>query len=114
MMIDAHHHLWKYNAADYGWMTPRMGVIRRDFLPDQLEELMHHFGIEGTVAVQARQTVEETSWLLSLADKHPLIRGVVGWVPLTDGAAVKRSLQPFAGNRRLRGVRHFVQHAPAP
>ena len=55
--------------------------------PEDLETLMHHFGIEGTVAVQARGTLEETAWLLGLADKHPLIRGVVGWVPLTEGAA---------------------------
>jgi predicted TIM-barrel fold metal-dependent hydrolase len=67
MTIDAHHHLWKYNAAEYGWITPEQRVIRRDFLPEDLEPLMHHFGIEGTVAVQARQTLEETAWLLGLA-----------------------------------------------
>ena len=114
MTIDAHHHFWKYSAAEYGWITPEMQVIRRDFLPEDLEPLMHHFGIEGTVAVQARQTLEETTWLLGLAEKHPLIRGVVGWVPLTDGAGVKRSLERFAGNQRLRGVRHVVQDEPDP
>jgi L-fuconolactonase len=89
-------------------------VIRRDFLPAQLEELMHHFGIEGTVVVQARQTLEETIWLLSLSEKHPLIRGVVGWVPLTEGAGVKRHLEHYAANRRLRGVRHVVHDEPDP
>jgi L-fuconolactonase len=113
MKIDAHHHMWKY-GPDYGWITPEMSVIRRDFLPEDLEPLMHHFGIDGTVAVQARGTLEETSWLLGLAEKHPLIRGVVGWVPLTDGAGVKRSLERFAGNRRLLGVRHVVQDEPDP
>jgi L-fuconolactonase len=113
-MIDAHHHLWKYSAAEYGWITPDMRVIRRDFLPEQLEDLMHHFGIEGTVAVQARQTLEETTWLLSLAEKHPLIRGVVGWVPLTEGAGVKRHLERFAGNRTLRGVRHVIHDESDP
>src|SRR5450432_2149692 len=108
MMIDAHHHLWKYSAAEYGWIAPQMGVIRRDFLPDQLEDLMHHFGIEGTVAVQARQTLEETSWLLSLAEKHPLIRGVVGWGPLTDSAGVKRHLERLEAHPKLRGVRHVI------
>ena len=114
MNIDAHHHLWKYSVADYGWITPQMSGIRRDFLPQDLEPLMHHFDIEGTVAVQARGTLEETAWLLDLAEKHPLIRGVVGWVPLTDGAGVKRSLQKFAGNPKLRGVRHVVQDEPDP
>jgi L-fuconolactonase len=112
MTIDAHHHMWKYSAAEYGWITPEQQVIRRDFLPEDLEPLMHHFGIEGTVAVQARQTLEETTWLLGLSEKHPLIRGVVGWVPLTDGAGVTRTLEQFAGNRRLRGVRHVIQDEP--
>ena len=114
MNIDAHHHLWKYSAAEYGWITPEMGVIRRDFLPQDLEPLMHHFDIGGTVVVQARQHLEETAWLLDLAEKHPLLRGVVGWVPLTDGANVKRSLERFAGNRKLRGVRHVVHDEPDP
>ncbi len=114
MLIDAHHHLWKYSTADYGWITPEMRVIRRDFLPQNLEELMHHFGIEGTVAVQARQTLEETDWLLGLAAEHPLIRGVVGWVPLTEGAEVKKHLDRFAGNKRLRGVRHVIQDEADP
>ena len=114
MKIDSHHHLWKYSTAEYGWITPEMRVIRRDFLPQDLEPLMHHFDIEGTVAVQARGTLEETAWLLDLAEKHPLIRGVVGWVPLTEGAGVKRSLEKFAGKPKLRGVRHVVQDEPDP
>ena len=67
-MIDSHHHLRKYSAAEYGWISPQMQALRRDFLPDDLDRVMHYFGIEGTVAVQARQTLEETSWLLGLAD----------------------------------------------
>ena len=112
MMIDSHHHLWKYSAAEYDWISPQMQALRRDFLPEDLERVMHHFGIEGTVAVQARQTLEETSWLLQLADGHPLIRGIVGWVPLTDGAGVKKHLEKFAANPKLRGVRHVVQDEP--
>jgi L-fuconolactonase len=75
---------------------------------------MHHFGIQGTVAVQARQSLEETTWLLDLAGKHEIIRGVVGWVPLTEGAAVKRRLEPLAKNKKLKGVRHVVQDEPDP
>lgn len=114
MTIDAHHHLWKYSAAEYGWINPEMRAIRRDFLPEELEKLMHHFGIEGTVAVQARQTLEETAWLLELARKHAVMRGVVGWVPLTEGAGVKRHLERFAGDKRLRGVRHVIHDEADP
>ncbi len=114
MKIDAHHHLWKYTAAEYGWIGPEMRAIRRDFLPGDLEPLMHHFDIEGTVAVQARQTLEETTWLLGLAEQHPLIRGVVGWVPLTEGARVKQTLERLAANPKLRAVRHVVQDEVDP
>src|SRR4030095_1979679 len=114
MSIDAHHHLWKYSAAEYGWISPEMSVIRRDFLPADLEPLMHHFGIEGTIAVQARQTLEETAWLLELAQKHQLMRGVVGWVPFVEGDGVKRHLERFAANRKLRGMRHVIQDEADP
>jgi L-fuconolactonase len=114
MTIDAHHHLWKYTTAEYGWISPQQSVIRRDFLPETLEPLMHHFGIDGTVAVQARQSLEETAWLLELGAKHPLIRGVVGWVPLVEGAGVKKHLERFARDPRLRGVRHVVQDEADP
>ena len=112
MTIDAHHHLWKYSAAEYGWISPEMRVIKRDFLPDDLEKLMHHFGIEGTVTVQARQTLEETRWLLELAHQHEVMRGVVGWVPLEQGAAVKQHLERLAADRKLRGVRHVIHDEP--
>jgi L-fuconolactonase len=108
MTIDAHHHLWKYSVAGYGWIAPDQQVIRRDFLPEDLEPPMHHFGIEGTVAVQARGTLEETTWLLGLAEKHPLIRGVVGWVPLTEGAGVTFWRSNAAGSIARRGSRHGV------
>jgi L-fuconolactonase len=114
MTIDSHHHLWNYNAAEYGWISPEMQTLRRDFLPEELERVMHHFGIDGTVAVQARQTLEETSWLLQLADKHPLIRGVVGWVPLTEGASARRHLEKYAANPKLRAVRHVIHDEPDP
>jgi L-fuconolactonase len=106
MTIDAHHHLWKYTAAEYGWISPEMRAIKRDFLPEDLEKLMHHFGIEGTVTVQARLT------LVEMAQQHPVMRGVVGWVPLTQGAAVKPHLERFASNRKLRGVRHVIHDEP--
>ena len=82
MTIDSHHHLWRYNARDYVWMNDAMTQLRRDFLIPELEDVMREAGVEGTVAVQARQTVAETEWLLDIAEHHPFILGVVGWAPL--------------------------------
>ncbi len=111
MMIDSHQHFWVINDTDYVWMTDAHDTIRRDFLPDDLEPLLDAAGIDGTVAVQARQMVEETAWLLELARLHPRIRGVVGWVPLCDRAG-EPWLERFAADPRLVGVRHVVHDEP--
>jgi len=111
LKIDAHHHLWKFDAKEYGWIDERMGVLRRDFLPADLHKEMAAAGIDATVAVQARQTVEETRWLLELAGQNDFMRGVVGWVPLAD-PKVEGVIEKFAVNPKLRGVRHVLQDEP--
>lgn len=107
MIIDAHHHLWEYNERDYFWMTGSMTSLRRNFLADELEEAMRTSGVDATVAVQARQTLAETEWLLQLAERHCFIRGVVGWVPLID-PQVEEQLERFARNPVLKSVRHVL------
>jgi L-fuconolactonase len=111
LKIDAHHHLWKFDAKEYGWIDEEMRVLRRDFLPADLHKEMAAAGISGAVAVQARQTVEETRWLLELAGQNEFMKGVVGWVPLIDpnvGAVIEK----FAANAKLRGIRHVLQDEP--
>ena len=80
--IDAHQHFWRYSPQTHGWIEDHMAVLKRDFLPPDLEPLLRSKGYDGCVAVQAQQTVDETTWLLDLADQFPFIRGVVGWVDL--------------------------------
>jgi L-fuconolactonase len=108
--IDAHQHFWAYEARDYGWIDDSMSAIRRDFLPPQLKCEMDRAGVAGAIAVQARQTLDETRWLLNLAREHTFVRGVVGWIDLE--ADVDAQLAPFAGDRALVGVRHIVQAEP--
>ena len=107
MLIDAHHHLWQYNSLDYLWMNEAMTAIRRDFLIPELQKIMHESRVDGTVAVQARQTVEETAWLLELARRHKFMLGVVGWVPLTK-SNVAADLHRFARDTKFKGVRHVL------
>ena len=109
--IDAHHHFWHYTPAEYGWIDDSMAVLRRDFGPAELAEELRATGIEGVVTVQARQTLAETRWLLELAAVHPFIRGVVGWVPLTD-PGVGALLAELVARPGLRGVRHVLQGEP--
>ena len=111
MRIDAHQHFWRYSAAEYPWIDDAMGRLRRDYLPGDLRPEMRRAGIDACIAVQARQTLEETRWLLELADANPFIAGVVGWVDLqADDAAAQ--LEAFAPHPKFVGVRHIVQGEP--
>ena len=107
MRVDAHHHLWEINTRDYVWMSGSMKSLRRDFLPPDLAGAVAPVGIEATVAVQARQMVEETAFLLDCARGSDLIQGVVGWVDLRS-PAVAQDLDRFAADRKFRGVRHVI------
>lgn len=110
-MIDAHHHFWNYNPDEYGWIGDNMRALRRDFLPGDLEPLLRRHGVTGTVAVQARASLAETEWLLSLASRHPFILGTVGWVDLCD-FNVGEHLERFAQHPAFKGVRHVLQDEP--
>ncbi len=111
--IDAHHHLWRYKAADFPWMGEGMEVLRRDYLTNDLEEVAHGAGVSGTIAVQARQSIEETEWLSDLASRSPLIQGVVGWAPLVD-ADVAPQLERFATLPKIKGMRHILHDEADP
>ncbi len=110
--IDAHHHLWQYSAEEYGWIDDSMSELRRDFLPADLERELNAANVDGTVVVQARQTREETTWLLSLAQQSARIRGVVGWAEIAS-ENFSSELEQFAQAARLVGLRHVVQAEPA-
>jgi len=111
MRIDAHQHFWRYNAAEYGWIGESMEVLRRNFLPQDLEPELAKEGFDGCIAVQARQTLEETNWLLELAEGSPFITGVVGWVDLRS-TELRSQLQAIAKHSKLIGIRHIVQGEP--
>ena len=106
--IDAHQHFWKYSPAGYGWINDAMSVLKRDFLPDDLEVLLKANGFDGSIAVQAQQTIQETRRLLQFANENEFIKGVVGWVDLRSQQVHDR-LQELSANKKLVGVRHVVQ-----
>ena len=111
MKIDAHQHFWRYDPAEYAWIDDAMAVLRRDFMPPDAAREMALMGFDACVAVQVRQTLDETRWLLALAGAHPIIAGVVGWVDL-QADDVHAQLEGVAANPKLIGVRHIVQSEP--
>ncbi len=111
--LDAHHHFWRYNPEEYGWIGESMSSIRRNFLPADLQKEILASGVDGVVSVQARQSLDETWDLLKFADQYDFIRGVVGWVPLSS-PDFNRTLAAVASHPKLRAVRHVLQDEPDP
>jgi L-fuconolactonase len=110
-IIDAHHHLWHYTPHDYGWIGDEMQILRRDFLPAELQMVAFEAEVDGSIVVQARQQLEETRWLLKCAAEDPFIEGVVGWLPLTN-PELPTLLQSFRDESKLKGLRHVIQDEP--
>jgi len=107
MKIDAHQHFWKYDATEYPWIGAGT-VLERSWMPEDLRPILEGAGMAGCVAVQARQSREESRWRLDWAEEHSWMRGVVGWVDLRS-ERVDEELGELTGRRGLVGVRHVVQ-----
>ncbi|GAC1425052.1 MAG: amidohydrolase [Chitinophagaceae bacterium] len=106
--IDAHQHFWHYHPVQHSWINDEMAIIRKDFLPEDLQPVLQENGIEGCVAVQANQTEAETDFLLRLSAKNNFIKGVVGWVDLR-AANIEERLARYAEYKNLKGFRHILQ-----
>ena len=111
MYIDSHQHFWIYNPVEYDWIDESMAALRRDFLPHDLTPELEANDFHGSIAVQARQTSEETRWLLGLAERSPSILGVVGWADLRS-PDIRSQLKALTQNPKLVGIRHIVQSEP--
>jgi L-fuconolactonase len=111
--IDAHQHFWRYNERDYVWMSEEHHRLMRDLLPENLKPLLEEIGFGGTVAVQARQMIEETEFLLDLAERHDWILGVVGWFDFHAGEAeLDRQLERYSAKPKLKGARELIHDMP--
>lgn len=111
-ILDSHHHLWDYDAAQYPWI-PVGSPLEQSYSLSDLATHRGDYDVQGSIAVQARQTLEETDWLLSLAKANPLCKGVVGWVPLED-ENISEVLDRYVGEPLLKGVRHVIQDEQDP
>jgi len=106
--LDAHQHFWTYDPVEYSWTGGPDSPISRSFGPEELASLLKSRGIDGAVAVQARQSLEENDYLLKLADEHDFVKAVVGWVDLRS-PDVEAQLERYARHPKFKGVRHIVQ-----
>ena len=111
MLTDSHQHFWQVGRFDYPWMTSELGVLYRDYLPDELAPILSRNGVSKTVLVQASNSVAESHWLLNLANENSFIAGVVGWVDLMS-PIVDAQLDELSAHSKFKGVRHLVESEP--
>ena len=111
MRVDSHQHFWNYQPKRDTWITEEMNVIRKDFLPAQLSQLLKENKIEGCVAVQADQSEKETDFLIKCARNHSFVKGIVGWTDL-QSPGVQARLEYYYQFHEVKGFRHVVQSEP--
>jgi L-fuconolactonase len=111
MKIDSHQHFWIYNPVRDTWIDESMNILKKNFLPDDLYPVIKDHSIDGTIAIQANQSIEETNFLLGLAEKNSWIYGVVGWIDLMSNS-IENKLEYFSSYPKLKGFRHIVQSEP--
>jgi L-fuconolactonase len=112
-LIDAHQHFWQLDLPfNYAWLdTPPHAPIRRDFLPEHLEPHLRATGVQRSIFVQTQHDLAENRWALRLAERHPFLIGVVGWVDLASPACEEQLLE-FKDHPKFVGVRHVTQDEP--
>ncbi|MBI0397438.1 amidohydrolase family protein [Cyclobacterium marinum] len=111
--IDAHQHFWQYSKQRYAWIDDKMLQLKRDFLPDDIFPIIQRNSVEGTVAVQAVQDEKENFFLLELAEKHPFILAVIGWIDLKS-PDLETTLESYKNYKKLKGFRHVLQDEADP
>jgi L-fuconolactonase len=116
MIVDAHHHLWRYHPGFKPWMeaNENLAPLRRDFLGKELEKLIRQNGIDRTVIVQATDSLAESAFMIDCAHQFPFIAGVVAWAPLDIPQAAEEALEIYAKTPKVKGFRHLIIWDPDP
>ncbi|MBV8814361.1 MAG: amidohydrolase family protein [Verrucomicrobia bacterium] len=109
MILDTHQHFWKADRGDYHWMTPEVPILARDYLPDDLRGQLRKTGVTQTILVQAAQTMDETDFLLGLAEEADFVMGVIGWFDLEDENFPEVYERKRKDHANLLGVRPMLQ-----
>ncbi len=113
MILDSHQHFWKYKKETHSWINDEMAVIRRDFLPEDLEKVYKENKVDGCIAVQADQTIQENEFLIKLSKENSFIKGIVGWVDFQSNTVVN-DLEKYQDFSIIKGFRHIVQAEADP
>ena len=108
MRVDSHQHFWKFDPVRDNWITDEMAVIRKDFLPADLQPVLTKNDFDGSVVVQSDQSENENEFQLKNAEGNDFIKGVVGWVDL-QASNIEERLAHYSSFKKMKGFRHVLQ-----
>jgi len=111
-IVDTHIHIWDFTKARYPWLDGNTTLLNQPYHIAQLEEARTTAGITAGVLVQAANNMEDTHWMLETAANTDWIKGVVGWLPLTDPATTALALQQYSSHPYFTGMRHLIHDEP--
>lgn len=115
MRIDSHHHLWDQGVRPQSWMdSATLDRIRGPYTLEDWSAVAGPSGIHHGVFIQTVPDPAETPEVLALADGHPELAAVVGWIDvehdtLSPGDQLD-ALLAGRGGSRLAGVRVAAEH----
>ena len=109
--IDSHQHFWMFDPIRDSWITEEMKVIKKDFLPADLQPILKQHGFDGCVTVQSDQSYNENRFQLHNATENDFIKGIVGWVDLAS-SHVERDFEYLSQFEKIKGFRHVLQGEP--
>lgn len=114
-LIDTHIHIWDFDRAEYEWLKDDTSILHRNYCIEELAEDRSAAGVTGGVLVQAANNVQDSEWMLEVAEKNDWIRGVVGWLPLMKPEATADALNTgYASGEYFKGMRHLIHDEPDP
>lgn len=114
-MTDTHIHIWDFDKAEYLWLKDNTSILNRVYAIEDLETERKEEGITAGVLIQAANNFEDTDWMLEVAGKTDWIKGVVGWLPLTDPQATAKAwADKYSKNNYFKGVRHLIHDEADP
>ncbi|WP_062209168.1 amidohydrolase family protein [Demequina oxidasica] len=108
-IIDAHTHIWDLDRAEYSWLTPDLSPIYRTFHLDEVAPDLEACGIDSVVLVQASDTDADTNHMLNVAERNPMVTGVVAWLPLDDADALADRIEVLLATGCVVGIRTLIQ-----